>query len=436
MNDFKSLERKFTSKENAKIDQDGNATTGDFVPYKIAIRIKEVITFTLKLACRAPDLNIDEEVEKHLEMKSQKKMDYESVEILRKYKAGQLEKILKNAVDLKYKISLAKGIQIVIEIFMIFLLMLSLVLKSNLISLFYFVFVLRSVTTNLKTSLLVRVNIYMAIIFALQYFFYTLNLTASSSPAPFPIGFDRYPMNEDMPSNWDIKYSIPWFFHYPVFRNNLNFCYLIGIGVDKDQLENLIIDFVNLCMITIYIFTYRNPVLRKSMKKVFWQFPTSDNIEQWNRLEKVVQKQVSWLHDPISLMNDPSLEYDKATSNYHDSTLSMTNQVSNAKNQYLFALKYNIENRKDLNYTLTNYVDIKYQDIWADDYLKVKKGEIKRNSSYFRIVKQGSQLVYLTFHIFTIFLVLLMATLRKSLIAIGYVIILLPRIKDGAEVLN
>ena len=91
---------------------------------------------------------------------------------------------------------------------------------------------------------------------------YLLNLTSSSSPSPFPIGFERYPMNEDRQSDWTIKYPFPWFFHYPVFRDNLNICYLIGIGVDKDQLENLIIDFVNLFMITIYIFTYRNPVLR------------------------------------------------------------------------------------------------------------------------------------------------------------------------------
>ena len=40
-----------------------------------------------------------------------------------------------------------------------------------------------------------------------------------------------------------------------------------------------------------------------------------------------------------------------------------------------------------MNYVLTNYVDIKFQDIWSDEYLKEKKGEIKRNSSYFRIVK-------------------------------------------------
>jgi len=51
-------------------------------------------------------------------------------------------------------------------------------------------------------------------------------------------------------------------------------------------------------------------------------------------------------------------------------------------------------------------------------------------------VKQGSQLVYITFHIITIFFVLLMAAMRQSLFAIMYVLILLPKMKDGAEVLK
>lgn len=170
------------------------------------------------MACRDPELKIDDTVEDQLKKKEQGLIDYESIDILRNYKAQQLENILKNAVDLKYKISMAKGIQLALEVFMIFLLMLSLVLKSNLLSLFYFVFVIRSVTTNLKTSLLVRVNMYMAIIFALQYFFYLMNLTSTSSPAPFPIGFDAYPLNEDKPADLSIKYAIPWFFHYSVFR--------------------------------------------------------------------------------------------------------------------------------------------------------------------------------------------------------------------------
>ena len=58
------------------------------------------------------------------------------------------------------------------------------------------------------------------------------------------------------------------------------------------------------------------------------------------------------------------------------------------------------------------------------------------NSMYFRIVKQGSQLVYISFHIITILIVLLMAAMRQSVFGIVYVIILLPRMKDGAEVLK
>ena len=66
----------------------------------------------------------------------------------------------------------------------------------------------------------------------------------------------------------------------------------------------------------------------------------------------------------------------------------------------------------------------------------MKKREIKSNSTYFRIVKQGSVFVYLTFHIITIFIILLMAVMRQSLFSIGYVLLLVPRFKDAAEVLD
>jgi len=59
------------------------------------------------LECRASDLKIDEDTKFILK---DDKYDYESVEVLRKFKSEQLETILKNAVDLKYKVSLAKGI--------------------------------------------------------------------------------------------------------------------------------------------------------------------------------------------------------------------------------------------------------------------------------------------------------------------------------------
>ena len=169
------------------------------------------------------------------------------------------------------------------------------------------------------------------------------------------------------------------------------------------------------------------------MKKVFWQFPTSQDMDKWSRLTQPVQKQVEWLFNPTKLTNEA--KYDKTTSNFKDTTLQKK-QIAQAESQYAFAKKYNVENKRDLNYLLINYVDIKYLQIWSEKFLKQKKREMKERSSYYRIVKQGSVLVYLSFHIFTIFIILLMATMRQSLLSLGYVFILLLKMKDAAEVLN
>jgi len=85
---------------------------------------------------------------------------------------------------------------------------------------------------------------------------------------------------------------------------------------------------------------------------------------------------------------------------------------------------------------LTTYVDLKYQAIWGEELLKEKKAEIKKNCMYYRLVKQGSQLIYVSFHIITIFIILLMSAMRQSFFGIVYVLILLPYLRDGAAVLK
>lgn len=45
-------------------------------------------------------------------------------------------------------------------------------------------------------------------------------------------------------------------------------------------------------------------------------------------------------------------------------------------------------------------------------------------------------MVYISAHIFTILFILLMAAMRQSLFALVYVLILLPKMKDGADVLK
>ena len=64
--------------------------------------------------------------------------------------------------------------------------------------------------------------------------------------------------------------------------------------------------------------------------------------------------------------------------------------------------------------------------------MKEKKKHLKNNSTNFRVVKKGSFYAYLLLHILVIFIILLMAVFRSSLISLGYVIILLPHMNDGA----
>ena len=62
---------------------------------------------------------------------------------LRDFKIRNLEKALEDNVDRKYKINLAKGMQLVLENFIMLILILSLIMKANLFSLVYLVFLIK-----------------------------------------------------------------------------------------------------------------------------------------------------------------------------------------------------------------------------------------------------------------------------------------------------
>lgn len=187
------------------------------------------------------------------------------------------------------------------ETIILLILMVSIVLKANIFSVIYLIFILRYVTSKAKTHLLVRMAMYVSVCLACQYFLFMLNLTAQTSPAPFPAQFAGYPRHEGAPVDLSIKYAIPVFFHYQVFHD-LKLGYLIGIGIGQGQVQNLILDFINLYLVSMYVFHYRNPILIKAMRKVFWVFPTpGDAQDRWHRLEPEVKKQVKWLISPVKL---------------------------------------------------------------------------------------------------------------------------------------
>ena len=83
---------------------------------------------------------------------------------------------------------------------------------------------------------------------------------------------------------------------------DLRLTYLIGVTIERQQVQNLFLDFLNLFLISTYIYHYRNPIMRRSVEKIFWCMPTRlEPAEKWARLDDKVRVQLKWLSDPMPI---------------------------------------------------------------------------------------------------------------------------------------
>jgi hypothetical protein len=71
------------------------------------------------------------------------------------------------AVDFKYKVSYFKGVQLVFETIVLLILMSSIVLKSNLISIVYLCFIVKYLVSASKTKLIIHMVYFISIAFSL-----------------------------------------------------------------------------------------------------------------------------------------------------------------------------------------------------------------------------------------------------------------------------
>lgn len=166
------------------------------------------------------------------------------------------------------------------------------------------IFVLKWFTSDSKARVIARMSIYISLSLALQYGLFLFNLTASTSPQPFPFLIEHYPHlynNEDFKN---IPYGIPFFYKYSMFRD-LNISYFLGVGVSINQIKNLVLDFIILVMSSMYMVNFRNPLFFPRMRKVFWTFPSEyDSSDKWKRLDPKVLKQHKWLQSLYSINHE------------------------------------------------------------------------------------------------------------------------------------
>lgn len=305
--DFDSLRDRMTEETKDKVKYTKKAKydlseNRDFIPYKVATRIKHAIVFTVRLDCRSDELTstgqgLDKQTMQMLEeydkfCKGHAHFvpfddfthDYESFPVLRNHKVRLLEHMLKGFIDRKYKISFMKGMMFLMEQLILLLTTITMLLKANVFSFIYLIFILKYFRSATKVYLLVRMGFYISLLLVLQYAFFLFNLTSATSPQPYPLLLEHYPHMYYEEDETKIPYLIPFFYKFKSFRD-LKLSYFLGIGISAHQINCLYLDFLNLALISMYVFNFRNPVLFRSMKKVFWSYPSEfDTVEKWKRL--------------------------------------------------------------------------------------------------------------------------------------------------------
>ena len=152
--------------------------------------------------------------------------DYESYPILRNHKINLVEMMLKSFIDRKYKISFMKGMMLLMEQSVLLITVITMIIKANMYSFIYFIFVIKYFKSQSKVFLLVRMNYYIALIFIIQYATFLFNLTSGTSPQPFPKLLDNYPHLYDNEDATKIPFAVPFFYKYKPFRD-LNLSYFL-----------------------------------------------------------------------------------------------------------------------------------------------------------------------------------------------------------------
>jgi hypothetical protein len=57
---------------------------------------------------------------------------------------------------------------------------------------------------------------------------------------------------------------------YEIF-SDLKVAYLLSMGIDENFIgKTLILDFINIYIISMYVLIFRNPIIMNRVKKVFW----------------------------------------------------------------------------------------------------------------------------------------------------------------------
>lgn len=217
------------------------------------------------------------------------------------------------------------------------------------------------------------------IIFATEYILMLTNLTSLNSPMPFPANMEPYPVKEDAH-----EFIIPWFTKVDFLRENLIWTSFFGIDIEHANINDIWFDFCNLVLLTIYFFSYGNPINAKNIKVSFSQTRgLEDDLDRYARLilrKKTLEKRGKMI--VIEEAQNDEEDYNDGASDSQESYLGST---------------YYLE-------------------------------EMKRSLFIYNFTRKGKFVTFIGAQVITIVMTLVLAILCRSIMSIGYLIACVPLI--------
>lgn len=275
--------------------------------------------------------------------------------------------------------------KIVFEQLSLLLLLLSCANKANLISIFYLGILLMFLLVKNKTTAMLYMSYTFGTVLAFEYLLTLFNLSSANSPMIFPENYPIFPpiVNGTATS----PFMIPIFLNSQSLTNNLEWAAFFSIDFNRGAVNDIWFDFANLVILTIYFFSFGNPVNTQGLKVSLSK--TSEIEESLKKYSKIQMKK------KVLLLGG------------HDTTDIHWGKKTNDSFDSLDAADPN--NSQDYFMGSTQFLN-----------------DLKSRIFIYNFTKKTKMAIFVGGQIVTLLIIFSIAIVCKSLMSVGYLIMCVP----------
>jgi hypothetical protein len=138
--------------------------------------------------------------------------------------------------------------------------------------------------TKNKTTAMLYMSYTFGTVLAFEYLTTLLNLTSANSPMSFPSFYPVFPLLVDGVAT--SPYFIPLILKSEFLRTNLEWASFLSVDLRLEAVNDIWFDFANLVLLTVYFFSFGNPVNTQNLKVSLSKTPEiEDSLKKYSKMQ-------------------------------------------------------------------------------------------------------------------------------------------------------